>query len=162
MQTQELCGNGFVCTNNDTHMIIDWTNQARNNNTVFHRIHVHIYVYNKTTDHWDAINQEDAMKTQVSFRYTWFRDDNFTFGVLRWTSPTTGSTCFSFISKYILVCVYLVKCIARKCNDMTFYCLSALVGCWSSDYIRRINYKFLNVCPLDYTALAVSVKVGIP
>ena len=36
-----------------------------------------------------------------------------------------------------------------------FYDLSALVGCWSSVSIRRIN-----VCPFDYTAVAVSGKVG--
>ena len=40
-----------------------------------------------------------------------------------------------------------------------FYDLSALVGCWSSVYIRRIIYKFLNVCPFDNTAVAVSGKV---
>ena len=32
-----------------------------------------------------------------------------------------------------------------------FYDLSALVGCWSSVSIRRIIYKFLNVCPFDCT-----------
>ena len=36
-----------------------------------------------------------------------------------------------------------------------FYDLSALVGCWSSVSIRII-YKFLNGCPFDYTAVAVS------
>ena len=40
-----------------------------------------------------------------------------------------------------------------------FYDLSALVGCWSLVSIRRIIYKFLNVCPFDYTAVAVSGKV---
>ena len=40
--------------------------------------------------------------------------------------------------------------------------LFALVGCWSSAFIRRIIYKFLNVRPFDYTAFAVSGKVGIP
>ena len=38
--------------------------------------------------------------------------------------------------------------------------LSALVGCLSSAFIRRIIYKILNVCPIDYTAFAVSWKVG--
>ena len=38
--------------------------------------------------------------------------------------------------------------------------LSALVGCWLSVFIRRMIYKFLNVCPFDYTAFAVSCKVG--
>ena len=36
--------------------------------------------------------------------------------------------------------------------------LSAWVGCLSS--VRRIIYKFLNVCPFNYTAVAVSGKVG--
>ena len=40
-----------------------------------------------------------------------------------------------------------------------FYDLSALDGCWSSVSIRRIFYKFLDVCPFDYTAVAVSGKV---
>ena len=43
-----------------------------------------------------------------------------------------------------------------------FYDLSTLVGCWSLVYIRRIIYKFLNVCPFDCTAVAVSGKVGYP
>ena len=43
-----------------------------------------------------------------------------------------------------------------------FYEFSTLVGCWSSVYIRRIIYKFLNVCPFDNTAFAVSEKVGYP
>ena len=34
-----------------------------------------------------------------------------------------------------------------------------LVGCWSSVSIRRITYKFLNVCPFDYTVVAVNGKV---
>ena len=40
-----------------------------------------------------------------------------------------------------------------------FYDLSALVRCWSSVSIRRIIYKFLNVCPFYCTAVAVSGKV---
>ena len=32
-------------------------------------------------------------------------------------------------------------------------------ACWSQDSIRRIIYKFLNVCPFDYTVVAVSGKV---
>ena len=38
--------------------------------------------------------------------------------------------------------------------------LSALVDCWSSVFIRRIIFKFLNACPYDYTAFAVSGKMG--
>ena len=48
------------------------------------------------------------------------------------------------------------------CNHMFDCWPSALVGYWSSAFVRRIIYKFLNVCPFDYTAFAVSGKVGIP
>ena len=41
-----------------------------------------------------------------------------------------------------------------------FYDLSAWGGCWFVVYIRRIIYKFLNVCPFDHTAVAGSGKVG--
>ena len=37
---------------------------------------------------------------------------------------------------------------------------SAWGGCWFVVYIRRFIYKFLNVCPFDYTAVAGSGKVG--
>ena len=40
-----------------------------------------------------------------------------------------------------------------------FYDLSAWSGCWFDVYIRRFIYKFLNVCPFDYTAVAGSEKV---
>ena len=40
-----------------------------------------------------------------------------------------------------------------------FYDLSTLVGCWSSISIRRSIYKFLNACPFEFTAIAVSGKV---
>ena len=40
-----------------------------------------------------------------------------------------------------------------------FYDLSAFVCCWSSVSIKRIIYKLLNVCPFDYTAVAVSGEV---
>ena len=33
-------------------------------------------------------------------------------------------------------------------------------GCWFVVYIRRFLYKFVNVCPFDYTAVAGSGKVG--
>ena len=39
---------------------------------------------------------------------------------------------------------------------------SVLVGCWSSTFIIWIIYNFLNVCPFDYTAFAVSGKIVIP
>ena len=33
-------------------------------------------------------------------------------------------------------------------------------GCWFVVYIRRFIYKYLNVCPFDYMAVAGSGKVG--
>ena len=50
---------------------------------------------------------------------------------------------------YIVLCV----CVPH------FYDLSALVSCWSSVSLRRIIYKFLNVCPFYYTAVAFSGKI---
>ena len=57
---------------------------------------------------------------------------------------------------FLIYCFYHLTCL---CND--FYGFSALVGCWSSAFIRRIIYKFSNVSSFDYTAFAVSGKVGI-
>ena len=42
----------------------------------------------------------------------------------------------------------------------TFYDYSAWGHCWFGVYIRRFIYKFFNVCPFDYTAVAGSGKVG--
>ena len=59
----------------------------------------------------------------------------------------------SFFSWYTIIIITIYVCVPHF-ND-----LSALVGCWSSVSIRRIIYKFLNACPFDYTAIAVSGKV---
>ena len=68
---------------------------------------------------------------------------------LRVVQPTLMDVPLFLIYFYITIYV----CVPH------FYDLSALVGCWSSVSIRRIIYKFLNVCPFDYTAVAVSGKV---
>ena len=68
---------------------------------------------------------------------------------LRVVQPTLMDVPIFLIYFYITIYV----CVPH------FYDLSALVGCWSSVSIRRIIYKFLNVCPFDYTAVAVSGKV---
>ena len=68
---------------------------------------------------------------------------------LRGAQPTLMDVPIFLIYFYITIYV----CVPH------FYDLSALVGCWSSVSIRRIIYKFLNVCPFDYTAVAVSGKV---
>ena len=58
---------------------------------------------------------------------------------------------------FLIYCFYHLTCL---CNNV--YDLSVLAGCWPSAFIRMIIYKFLNVCPFDYTAFAVCGKVGIP
>ena len=68
---------------------------------------------------------------------------------LRVAQPTLMDVPIVLIYFYITIYV----CVPH------FYDLSVLVGCWSSVSIRRIIYKCLNVCPFDYTAVAVSGKV---
>ena len=65
-------------------------------------------------------------------------------------------------SLYIFDILFLSPLYIYTCLCNIFYGLSALVGCWSLSFIRGIIYKFLNVCPFDYTAFVVSGKVGIP
>ena len=68
-----------------------------------------------------------------------------------------------FLATLAVVFTYFWYCFSHlTCLCYNFYGLSALVGCWSSAFISRIIYKFLNVCPFDYTAFAINGKVGIP
>ena len=50
------------------------------------------------------------------------------------------------MSPYIFLLYYIYH-LCLTCND--FYDLSAWGGCWFVVYIRRLIYKFLNVCPFD-------------
>ena len=72
-------------------------------------------------------------------------------------SRAEHSRPYSDVAKYIFLIytIYLLYCL---CID--FYDLSAWCGCWFVVYIRRCIYKFLNVCPFDYTAVAGSGKDG--
>ena len=70
---------------------------------------------------------------------------------VEWSIAYSGGCLYTFL-KY---CLYHLICL---CNDL--HGLSALVGCWSSVFIRRI-YNFLNVYPSDNTAFAVGWKVWI-
>ena len=61
----------------------------------------------------------------------------------------------------LYTCIFLLHHIYHLCSTcIDFYDLSAWSGCWFDVYIRRFIYKFLNVCPFDYTAVAGSGKVG--
>ena len=67
--------------------------------------------------------------------------------------------CYSAhrLENYIFL-LYHIYHLCFTCID--FYALSAWGGCWFVVYIRRFIYKFLNVCPFEYTAVAGSGKVG--
>ena len=57
--------------------------------------------------------------------------------------------------------IFLLYHIYHLCfTCINFYDLSAWSDCWFDVYIRRFIYKFLYVCPFDYTAVAGSGKVG--
>ena len=60
------------------------------------------------------------------------------------------------MSLYIFLLYYIYH-LCFTCIDI--YDLSAWGGCWFVVFIRRFIYKFLNVCPFDYTAVAGSGKV---
>ena len=79
------------------------------------------------------------------------------FSLWTWARVQTArSTAFFNGCPYIFLIyyyIYIYVCVPY------FYDLSALVGCWYSVSIRRIIYKFLNVCPFDNTTVAVSGKV---
>ena len=61
------------------------------------------------------------------------------------------------MSLYIFLLYYIYH-LCFTCID--FYDLSVWGSCWFVVYIRRFIYKFVNVCPFDYTAVAGSGKVG--
>ena len=61
------------------------------------------------------------------------------------------------MSLYIVLLYYIYHLFFTCIN---FYDLSARGGCWFLVYMRRFIYKFLNVCPFDYTAVVGSWKVG--
>ena len=91
---------------------------------------------NEHTEEYITLN-----KSPISTKKPHFLTDDF-------KSPMT----YPCVSKILFIVVFF--------GVSHFYYLSALVGCWSSVFIRRIIYNFLNVCfPFDYTAIAVSVKV---
>ena len=73
--------------------------------------------------------------------------------------PDGRSISFSCGRLYIFL-IYGFYHLTCLCNNL--FGLAALVGCWSSAFIMKIIHKFLNVCSFDYTAFAVSGKVGIP
>ena len=60
------------------------------------------------------------------------------------------------MSLYIFI--YYIHHLSCLCNN--FYDLSALVSCWSWAVVRRIIFKFSNVCRFVYTALRLVGRLG--
>ena len=80
------------------------------------------------------------------------------FGLWTWARVHTARrTAFFNGCPYILLYTIILLYLLVYHIFMTF---SALVGCWSSVSMERIIYKFLNVCPFDYPAIAFSEKVN--
>ena len=71
-------------------------------------------------------------------------------------SRAEHSLPYSDVTIYIFLLYYIYH-LCFTCID--FYDLSIWGGCLFVAYIRRFIYKFLNVCPFDYTAVAGSGKV---
>ena len=65
--------------------------------------------------------------------------------------------CHIRMSLYIFL-LYYINHLCFTCIDC--YDLFAWGGCWFVVYIMMFIYKFLNVCPFDYTAVAGSGKFG--
>ena len=108
--------------------------------TLFHRIYI---LYQDLCGSWSSSplivsRTPSAIRPELAF------------------SRAEHSLPYSDVTIYIFAILYYHLCFT--CND--FYYLSAWGGCWFVVYIRRFIYKFLNVCPFDYTAVAVSGKVG--
>ena len=61
------------------------------------------------------------------------------------------------MSLYIFL-LYNIYHLCFTCIDFNY--LSAGDGCWFVVYISWFIYKILNVCPFDYTAVAMSGKGG--
>ena len=64
--------------------------------------------------------------------------------------PYSDVTIYIFAISYLSSMLYVYR----------FLWPLRLGGCCFDVYIRRFIYKFLNVCPFDYTAVAGSGKVG--
>ena len=64
--------------------------------------------------------------------------------------PYSDVTIYIFAKLYLSSMLYVYRVLLPL----------RLGGCWFVVYIRRFIYKFLNVCPFDYTAVAGSGKVG--
>ena len=60
----------------------------------------------------------------------------------------------------LLGCHHSIYNIYYLCCVSSFFYLSAWCGCWFVVYIRRFVYKFFNVCPIDFTAVARIGRLG--
>ena len=120
--------------------------------TVFIRLHVCVVILWPLHFGWRLVlglHKEDNL--QMSFWHHWQPS-------YLSTHPDGRSiACPIRLSLYIYL-LYNIYYLCFTCID--FYDLYAWGGYWFVIYIRRVIYKFLNVCPFDFTAVAGSRKVG--
>ena len=75
-----------------------------------------------------------------------------------WVRFQPGGALPALFGCHYIFLLYYIYHLCFTCID--FYDLSAWAGFWFVVYIRRFIYRFLNVCPFDYTAVVGSGKVG--
>ena len=96
-------------------------------------------VVSDTKKFWLLVGTPSAFGPELAYR-------------LRAAQPTLMDVTIYFWYTYILVYMFVYY----------IFMTSPLWLAVGPVYIRRIIYKFLNVYPFDYTAFAVSGKVGYP
>ena len=106
---------------------------------------------------WRALSKPPQRRQGPNIRPLWLLDGTpsairpeLAFSRAEHSLPYSDVTIYIFAILYLPSMLYVYR----------FYDLSAWGGCWFVVYIRRFIYKFLNVCPFDYTAVAGSGKVG--
>ena len=105
---------------------------------------------------WRALSKPPQRRQGPDLRPLWLLVGTPQPSDLRSLSAGRSIACPIRMSLYLFLLYYIYH-LCFTCID--FYDLSACGGCWFVVYIRSFIYKFLNVCPFDYTAVAGSRKV---
>ena len=106
---------------------------------------------------WRALSKPPQRRQGPDPRPVWLLVGTFSLWTWARVKTARSTACFNGCPYIFLIYYYITiyVCVPH------FYDLFALVGCWSLVSIGRIIYKFLNVCPFDYTSFAVSGKVEL-
>ena len=105
---------------------------------------------------WRALSKPPQRRQGPDLRPLWLLVG--TPSAIRPDSLSAGRSIACPIRMSLYIFLHYIYHLCFTCID--FYNFSAWGGCLFVVYIRRFIYKFLNVCPFDYTAVAGSGKVG--